>query len=48
MLEALSNALAELAVAIAKLKYVHSVLQKIERDEFKRQRSQSEPKNGET
>jgi hypothetical protein len=48
MLEALGNALTELAIAIAKLRYVESVLQKAQRDENRRQRNQPKPKDGES
>jgi hypothetical protein len=41
MLEAINGALTELAIAIAKLRYVESVLQKASRDELRRQRDQS-------
>jgi hypothetical protein len=49
MLEQLGNALDELAVAIAKLKYVQAALQKAARDELKRQRAlpPNKPKDGE-
>jgi hypothetical protein len=50
MLEALNNALGELGIAIAKLRYVQSVLQKAQRDELKRQRAlpSSKPRDGES
>jgi hypothetical protein len=50
VLNELSNALDELAIAIAKLKYVQAALQKAARDELKRQRAlpPNKPKDGES
>jgi hypothetical protein len=44
VIEEVSAALTELGIAIAKLRYVETVLQKLRRDEARRQRNQTEKK----